>query len=95
MSQKMHRKQKTQIICKLPSHLCMEFIDNKKKSHQINLIRRRNKKKSLKIAGGRNHPSRNVEGKKKNHLPRGFGSSTFCAINPKRIAGTCPGDSGK
>ena len=51
--------------------------------------------KSFKIAGGRNHPSKNVEGKKKNHLPRGFGSSTFCAINPKRIAGTCPGDSGK
>ena len=45
--------------------------------------------------GGKNHPSRFVEGRKKNNLPRGFGSSTFCAINPKRIAGTCPGDSGK
>ena len=31
----------------------------------------------------------------KKNLPRGFGSSTFCARNPKRTAGTCPGDSGK
>ena len=32
---------------------------------------------------------------KKNNLPYGFGSSTFCARNPQRFAGTCPGDSGK
>ena len=50
---------------------------------------------SSEFAGGKNHPARYVEGKKKNNLPRGFGSGTFCAINPKRIAGTCPGDSGK
>ena len=71
----------------------MEYIDNKKITS--NKWFTGDIKKYFKIAGGRNHPSRNVEGKKKNHLPRGFGSSTFCAINPKRIAGTCPGDSGK